>query len=121
MNDNITFFIDTLNILPLNTECLIQAPSLDNIFFLSLMSETDYNYYKSIHLDNEHKMEIINILKKYPIIDYFQKIEIRDNKSLLFEGFDGLDFGIFSKNINIPDWFRNKYSQDEMYIISSDW
>ena len=51
---------------------------------------------------------------------YIQKLEIRENGVLLFEGFDGCEYGMISKWVIIPEWFKEKYVT-ETCIVSNEW
>lgn len=49
-----------------------------------------------------------------------QKIEIRQNGVLLFEGFDGCVYGTISKNAIIPKWFKEKHFPENC-TLSNEW
>jgi len=121
MNNIDIFFIDILNILPDETDCYIQSPDLDDDELLQIMEDSDHDYYKKIHLDHENKIFLIEKLKNNNVNEFFQSIEIKKDSILLFEGYDGIDSGIISKSIYIPDWFKKKYKEIWDYSISIDW
>lgn len=113
--------IDILNILPQEVDCYIQAPSLEDTFILSLMRESNFPYYKHLPLNNINRRKIIEYIQNHPIAEYFQSIEIRYNGKLLFEAHDGVEFGILSKSVTIPNWFTERHIKTETCLISSDW
>lgn len=43
-NEN-SFIIDVLNILPEKTECFIQAPSLENSAIKEMLQKSDFDYF----------------------------------------------------------------------------
>lgn len=120
-NDEVLFLINVFKILPEEIDCYIQAPSLEDVIILNMMSETEYGYYKLIKINNLNKEMFINHLTAHPIIQYFQSIELKNNNETLFQAFDGVEIGILSKYIEIPEWFNEKYIKNGECIISQDW
>src|SRR5688572_5643889 len=102
MNERYNFFLDVLNILPNPIECYIQAPSLDDNFILSQFEDTEYPYYKLFKFNNQTTDEFIKRVINNNVLHYFQSMEIRQKNNLLFKGYDGIEFGEISKNINVP-------------------
>lgn len=121
MDNNENFFVDVIGILPVDIECYIQAPSLEDRIVLNMMHKTQYDYYKCINLNEINRKRFIERLRNETVVEYFHSIEIKKNSKLLFEGYDGIESGIFSKHIHIPDWFKEKYKEDWDYSISKDW
>ena len=115
------FLVDILNILPVEVDCYIQAPSLEDIDILDMMNDTVYGYYQCLHINYDNKNFIIDKFQKETIVEYFNSIEIKEGKKLLFEGFDGIESGTISKTVNIPNWFKEKYKEDWTYSISKEW
>ena len=114
MGEGQLFLIDVINILPDGVDCYIQAPSLEDSVIISLLSTTKYEYYKSLKLQGVTKEILMNHGSKYAIEEYFQSIEIRFNDKLLFEAYDGVEIGVISKNLELPQWFINKYVKEGM-------
>ena len=50
-----------------------------------------------------------------------QYIIFTDNGRTIFEGYDGLEYGIFSNSFEIPYWFAERYEQKDIYGISTMW
>jgi len=121
MDNNEIFFVDALAILPADIDCYIQAPSLEDKIVLNMMHKTQYDYYRCIHLDESNRRLFIQRLKQNTVVEYFNNIEIKVDKILLFEGYDGIESGRFSKTVNIPSWFKEKYKEGWDYSISQDW
>lgn len=120
-SDNSSLLISVLKILPKEIDCYIQAPSLEDETILSMMSETEYPYYKLIKVNNLNKEIFINHLNIHSVIEYIQNIELKNGNEILFQGFDGVEFGIISKFIRIPEWFKEKYINTGDCNISNDW
>lgn len=120
-NGDDSLLISVFKILSEEIDCYIQAPSLEDETILNMMSETEYPYYKFIKIDNLNKKSFINHLNLHAVIQYFQNIELKNNNEMLFQGFDGVEFGIISKQIKIPEWFRNKYINTGDCTISNNW
>lgn len=51
---------------------------------------------------------------------YIQNMQVKKDGILLFEGFDGVEFGTISKTILIPEWFKEKYIPDTC-TVSMEW
>jgi hypothetical protein len=114
------FFVDILKILPDKLECFIQAPSLKNPVIERMFQDSGYNYYKLLQLDKTRKDEIIKQEIETSFAMFIQNIKIKVNGILLFEGFDGVEYGTFSKEMFIPEWFKIKYIPD-ICMISTEW
>ena len=121
MENNDLFLLDVLNILSAEVDCYIQAPSLDDEVVLSLMDKTVFEYFSGIKLNSFNKEILIERIKNHCITYYFQKIQIRLNDKLLFEGYDGVEYGVLSKDLNIPQWFFEKHIITETCCLSLDW
>lgn len=115
------FFIDVIAILPQEIDCYIQAPSLEDKIIINMMRQTEYDYYTCIHLNEANKRVFIERLRNSTVVEYFHSIEIKKDLILLFEGYDGIESGTFSKTVNIPSWFKEKYKENWIYSISKDW
>jgi hypothetical protein len=115
-----SLLIDILSIIPEKSECFIQAPSLENIVIKNILRDSNFDYYKFLILDKTTKAKLIEQEVETSFAIYIQSIEIKNNDNLLFEGFDGVEYGIISKNLVVPEWFKNKYIPDTC-IISNDW
>ena len=85
------------------------------------MSITQFEYYKEIKLTESNKLKLAEIIEGLNIEDDFQSLEIRYNNQLLFEGYDGMEYGTISKTYNLPIWFIDKYIKNDMCIVSSEW
>jgi hypothetical protein len=121
MREKQSLLIDVISILPNEVDCYIQAPSLEDDVILSLMNATKYDYYKCIKLTGATKDVFIKRINNFQVEEYFQSIEIRLNEKLLFEGYDGIKFGIISNSIRLPEWFINKYVKTGMCNTSNEW
>ena len=118
-NEN-SFIIDVLNILPEKTECFIQAPSLENSAIKEMLQKSDFDYFDLLILDENSKGIFIRQEFEASFSMYLQKIEIRENGILLFEGFDGCEYGIISKKVIITEWFKEKYVP-EICMVANEW
>lgn len=115
-----SFLIDLLNILSEATECFIQAPSLDNTLIEGILQDLDNDRCKLLQLDKINRYKFINQELETSFSRYIQYIEINKNGVLLFTGFDGVEYGVISKTVSIPEWFKVKYVPDTC-MISSEW
>lgn len=115
-----SFIIDVINLMPEESIALMQAPSLEVASIVERMEKTEFEYYNSLSLSKENKELLIQEIINNDIQDHIHSIEIRNNGQLLFEGFDGVEFGTISKHINLPVDF-SKYITEEICTISNEW
>jgi hypothetical protein len=113
--------IDVLDILPPVVECYIQSPDLEDEIIQKMMKETAFPYYKLITVNSLNRAKLIDRIKGHNINVYFQNIQIKNNGNLLFEGYDGIEFGIISKSISIPLWFKGEYILNGLCMVSDEW
>ena len=119
MKQNGLFFLDVLSIMPKDgTLCYIQAPDLEDSL---VMQKTDDPTLMLMRFDNDSLDKIKIKIMLDDIQDFIMYISIRNNGIIYFEGYDGIEFGIFSKFFHIPRWFIKKYKQENRYGISTDW
>ena len=112
--DNLLY--DILNILPEEIECFLQAPNLENEIILTMMVDCEYDYYGLVRVNKANRSNFVNEGLIRSISAYIQNVQIRRDGALLFEGYDGVEFGIISKEIGIPKWFQVKYVPDTCAI-----
>lgn len=117
-----SFTIDTLDIVPDNSTCYIQCPSIDDDSKIrELFVPSEFNYNSKIILTKENKQKLKNIIRNEPVVDYFHNMTIKYNDITLMEAYDGNVIGIFSKTLNVPKSFLDKYSPTEHANVSDDW
>lgn len=121
MTEEQCYFKEVINLVPDDSICFIQAPSLEDSEILHLMEPGKFSYYQQVKLTAFNKKMLLEILATEEIVQYFQSNEIRFNDQLLFQGHDGMGIGIISKNLILPDQFINKYINDELCIVSKEW
>lgn len=121
MEMNQSYFIDVIKLLPVESDCYIQSPDLEDESILSIMHPTQFDYFKIIKLAGSDRDKLIKQIEIPFILNYFQSIEIKFNETLLFEGHDGMEYGTISKSIIIPEWFKKKYISTGFCAISNQW
>jgi hypothetical protein len=122
MTETQSYIIDVINLVPVNSILFVQAPSIENSGILNLMQPSSFEYYKQILLSQLNKRLLIEIISNENIEVYFQSIEIRFNEQLLFEAYDGMEFGTMSKKLRLTDQFTESYIYSKkMCIVSSEW
>ncbi|MES2330368.1 MAG: hypothetical protein V4539_12245 [Bacteroidota bacterium] len=121
MTDTQTYFIDIINLVPNNSICFIQAPSLENSSLLNVLTPSPFAYYKQIILTVLNKEILNKIIEVENCEKYFQSVEIKINNKLIFEGYDGMVYGTISKDLQLPNSFIKAHKENEMYIVSKEW
>lgn len=118
-NNENDFFLDIIRLFSTDCDCYLQAPDLDKDLIHDLMDDCSIPYYVKIRLTMENTLKFMDLESHYHISQWIQSMEIRKDEKLLFEGYDSIEYGLFSKEITIPDWFRCKH--EEGFGISPDW
>ena len=113
--------VDLLAILPEEVECYIQAPSLENDVIQKMMTDTEFDYYQLVRLNKSNKKPFIEAVMIGEVVNYFHSMEIKADGKLLFEGYDGIEFGILSNTIIIPEWFTQTYVLTGDCTVSTEW
>ncbi len=119
MNERQEYLIEVINLVPDESILFIQAPSIKNSSLIDLMTSSLFEYYTQIVLTQINKKEIIKIVINENIQEYFQSIEIQYHDKLLFVGYDGMEFGLCSEELNLSNSFIDEYiTKNEMCRIS---
>jgi hypothetical protein len=121
MTETQTFFIHIVKNAPNGSVCFIQAPSIEDYEFQQIMQPSKFPYFHQIILTGENKERLIEMVHLKQLEQYFHNLEIWQDGNLLFEAFDGMEIGTFSKNFNLPDEFITKYINLGMLTVSSEW
>lgn len=123
MDNNESFFVDILKIVPLDIDCYISTSNNieDNVIkgMLNSVEGLDFDTFISLNKNNITVFE--ERLRISSIVEYFDHLEIRKNTRLLFRGYDGIESGTISNTIEVPKWFKEKYKLNWDYSVSSDW
>ncbi len=116
------FTIDTLDIVPDNSICYIQCPSIDDDSKIrELFVPCEFDWGSKIILTAQNKQKLKEIIRNEPVVDHFHNMTIKHNDIILMKAYDGNVFGTFSKTLNVPQSFLDKYSPTEHACVSSDW
>lgn len=122
MTETQSYIIDIIDLVPDNSVCFIQAPSIEKSSALNdLLMPSQFSYYQQVILSQVNKKILVEIIKYEEVEGYFQSMEIRHDGKLYFEGYDGMEYGTISKDINLPDNFIKYYINGEMCIVSNEW
>lgn len=121
MNTKTSYTQDILKIVPNDARFLIQAPNLEDSAILKIMLPTEFDYFKEIKLTALNRNTLIERILNSDIEDDFQSIEIRLDDNLLFEGYDGMQYGTITSKLELPTWFVKKYIENDLCNISNSW
>lgn len=120
MKRNGSFLLDLLSMVSSdNIVCYIQAPDIENLY--SILSISDDPALMLMKTDAISLKIIEEEIKLNNIQDYIQYITFIKGNNVIYEGYDGLEYGIFSKYFNIPHWFIEKYEKYDCYGIATTW
>lgn len=109
MTETQSFFIDIIQLVPEGSICLIQAPSIDDYEFQQVMKPSEFPYFQQIVLTAENKQLLCELAEHKQVEEYFHSLKIRQEEDFLFEAYDGMEIGTFSKKFQLPSDFINKY------------
>jgi hypothetical protein len=121
MTDSQSFTIDILKIVPNDSVCYIQAPSLEEPQIEDFIKPSEFAYYKQIELNPDNKKLLTNLIISNKIEIYFQTMEIKQNNLRIFIAYDGMEIGEISVKLLIPYWFKLKYIDSKVCAVSKDW
>lgn len=121
MREELEFLIDTIEIVPNNSICHVQAPNIKNTDFHELCEKSKYNWAQQIVLNSENKEKFKNLLLRSEIEGQFHNIIIEEEEVKIFEGFDGMEIGEVSKTLNLPNWYLDKYIKTKYCNIAKNW
>ncbi|TSE03780.1 hypothetical protein [Aquimarina algiphila] len=123
MDNTQLFFIDILKQIPLQETSLllIQAPyeELKPIFKKISFKNDGVHEYIKLNRENIEILLFETIFNDFE--GYLQNIEVRLGENKFFEGYDCMQYGMFSKNFDLSNDFKQKYISLEMLLISEDW
>lgn len=91
MTETQAYIIEVINLVPDGSICFIQAPSIENLEFINLVTQSPVEYYKELILSPSNKKYLIEIIANANIEECFHSIEIKFREELLFEGYDGME------------------------------
>ena len=121
MREELEFIIDTIEIVPNNSICHVQAPNIKNADFHELCEKSKYNWAQQIVLNSQNKEKFKNLLLRSEIEGQFHNIIIEKDEEKIFEGFDGMEIGEVSKTLNLPNWYLDKYIKTKYCNIAKNW
>lgn len=123
MEDNQKFFIDTLGLMPVSksTVLLVHAPYDDLNVFFEKVSQKKYGVFRHINLIEGNIGILLYEIVFREFCSYIQSLEIVIDGTKIFEGYDGMEYGMFSKEFILPNDFKKEYMENEMCMISIEW
>jgi len=92
--------------------------------FQSKLKGMDFNYSNGAYhviLDEGNRKRLLEWDEDNNILDFVERLEIVRGEKLLFEGYDGMEFGTLSKTVIIDQAFHSNYLDKDICIISKDW
>lgn len=117
------FFIDVLKLFPVEetSVLLIQASYEELAEIFKKISFKNDDIHQFVKLDRKN-IELILFEAIYnDFVGYMQSMEIKVDDRKIFEGYDAMEYGMFSKKFNLPKEFKEKYTKMDMCMISEDW
>ena len=121
ITDTQQLFIDILRLMPFEADLLIQSPHEEVLSVLEDIEHTKDGVFNTIRLSRENRQRLVYEVIYNDIEEYMQSIQIKIGDQLLFEGYDGLEYGTFSREFQLPTEFLEEYTPKEMVSISNEW
>lgn len=121
MTETQKFFIDVLKLMPIDISLYIQSPHEEVLGVLNEIGCTQEDVYHVVSMNDEVLGFLIEKVIEGSIEEFIHSIQIKKGNELLFEGYDGLEYGVFSKEITIPNDFKRTYEANGMLLISNEW
>jgi hypothetical protein len=117
MTETQSLAIDILNLVPDDSTCFINAPSLNEDSDISkLLQPTSRDHYDwELKLTTDNKRKLTELIISDEVETSFHRIDIENEDNFLFIAYDGFS-GVKVKSRDIvPDWFAEKYSDTLMF------
>jgi hypothetical protein len=117
MTETQSLSIDIINLIPDDSMCFINAPSIgDNSDILKLLQTSSREHFDwELKLTSDNKQKLIALIIRDEVETSFHRIDIETDNDILFIAYDGFS-GVSVKNKTIvPEWFVNKYSDTLMF------
>lgn len=121
MDQSQNYFIDVLNLIPNGSFLLIQTPHKEALDTLRNLVVESNDVYEVVPLTETNRTILLNASKDHDIQHFFQSLEVKYKQKLIFEGYDGMEYGLVSKNFLLPNDFKSKYVEGDMCDISKHW
>ena len=117
------FFIDILKLIPIEkSSIIIQSPHEEILaVFKKINFKKESDISESINLDKRSREILTAEIIYNDIEEFIHSLEIRVNDKKIFEGYDGMEYGLFSKDFALPKEFKEKYTKLDMCMVSEDW
>jgi len=106
--------------MPLNADCYIQSPHEEFIKAIIGINYVQDEIYIKIKLTEENKTILLRITVE-SLEEYIQSAKIKYNGELLFEAYDGFEYGILSKRFNIENSILKEIVVQGNCTISKEW
>ena len=115
MTETQSLAIDILKLVPNDSTCFINAPSIykDSGIIKLLQPSTQYDW--QLNLSKENKNGLIEVILKENIECEFHMLTIEHDGIPLFTAYDGMCGVLVNKLTNIPEWFSRKYEGTLMF------
>ena len=123
MDESQQFFLETLKVIPIkeSTILLVQAPYEELLSIFEKISFKNDGIYQHIVLNKENIKSLLYEIIYNEFSGYIQSLEILVDGRKIFEGYDGMEYGEFSKNFKLPEDFEKRYIEKDMCLFSDEW
>jgi hypothetical protein len=117
MTETQSLSIDIINLVPDDSMCFINAPSIgDGSDILKLLQVSSRDYFDwELELTTDNKRRLIDLIIRDEVETSFHRIDFEGDRDFLFVAYDGF-LGVKVKDrLTVPDWFAEKYSDTLMF------
>lgn len=122
MTETQQFILEILEFIPVDESVLIvQSPHEEVLSVLRVIVDNKKNDFETIKFSKKNRKILIEEIKDNGIEEYIHRLEVLIKDKKIFEGYDGMEYGMFSKEFNLPKEFKEKYTKMDMCMISEDW
>jgi len=122
MTETQQFILEILEFIPVDESVLIvQSPHEEVLSVLRIIVDNKKNDFETIKFSKKNRKILIEEIKDNGIEEYIHRLEVLIKDKKVFEGYDGMEYAMFSKEFNLPKEFKEKYTKMDMCMISEDW
>ena len=119
--ENLKYFKDVINQIPLGLKINLVSNHEEILSKLQNLDLLKENNIYCFFLTKSSKAIFNNLEPSNDIFDFIEKVEIYNETKLIFEGYNGMEFGCFSKYFKLPRAFVEEYKDKDLYTTSDTW
>lgn len=122
ITENQQFFLDIIKLVPFEKSVLLlQAPYEEILPVIEKIRYRNDGIHDYIKLNAANREILLFEIIHNSIDEYIQSLDILVDGKKIFEGYDGMEYGLISKDVQLSPEFKEKYIDGNMCGVSREW